>query len=82
MYDQREELAKLGMINLGKGSKKTNDYQSLQDMGYTTQQIVYAIMIAQKAAKAMPPSYYTGDCFVPHDWVVLAILNAIEDGGA
>lgn len=79
-YDQREELAKLGMINLGITSKKVNDYQHLQDLGYTTQQIVYAIMIAQRAAKAMPPSYYTGDYFVPHDWVVLAVLKALEDG--
>lgn len=80
VYDQREELAKLGMINLGNSVQKVTSYQSLRDFGYTPQQIVYAITIAQNAAKVIPPSYYTGDYFAPHEWVVLAVLKALEDG--
>src|SRR6185312_16906371 len=32
--------------------------------------------IARDAAKANPPSYYTGDDFEPHPWVIAAIMKA------
>lgn len=35
-----------------------------------------AVAIACAAAKANPPSYYTGEDFEPHAWVVDAIMTA------
>lgn len=37
-----------------------------------------AIEIAKRAAKAFPPSYYTGEDFEPHEWVVVAVADALN----
>jgi hypothetical protein len=36
--------------------------------------------IAFRAAKAFRPSYFTGDDFEPHPWVVHAVISATKPG--
>jgi hypothetical protein len=38
-----------------------------------------AVAIAKHYAGLFPESYYTGDDFVPHEWVVQALLYAVEN---
>lgn len=79
VYDQREELAKLGMITLGQSKPQadTLHYPALTLMGYTDEQIAWARGVAVYAAGKIRPSYYSAN-FLPHEWVVLAVLMGYE----
>ncbi len=56
-----------------------NDYQYLQNLGYTRHQIISAIQVALESASDLPPPYFEEDeDFIPHDWVILAVLKGME----